>query len=183
MDDTQIIKMLFERNEKAITELEEKYGKVCSKIAFNIVGNDMDADECENDTYLAVWNQIPPDCPENLYAYVCRITRNLSLKRLRFNLAAKRSPLSVIPISEIEDFLPDETQTEAENIRIGEILNDFLRNEREDSRNVFIRKYWFFDSISDISLRYSFSESKVKSMLFHARKRLAEKLKKEGIMF
>ena len=182
MDDNKIVEMYFVRDEKALSETAEKYGKLCHKIAYNILGNNEDSEECVNDAYVGVWNSIPPARPTSFMAFLCKITRNLSLGRLEYLTREKRSRTSVISLSELEDILPDEAISSG--ISDGEIsraISEFLKGENETSRNVFIRKYYFFDSVKDIAGRYSFSESKVKSMLFHARTRLKEYLTKEGI--
>ena len=182
MDDSQIIELYFERDEKAIKETELKYGALCFSIANNILNNEADTEECVNDTYLSVWNIIPPQRPNNFKAFVSKITRNLSLKRIEFNNAIKRSADTIISLSELEDVLPSESvQSEIEDEMLGKLISDFLRNEKEGARNVFIRKYWYFDTVADIAVRYSFSESKVKSILFHTRNRLKDYLIKEGV--
>jgi len=182
MDDLMIIELYFARDEKAITETDIKYGRLCFTVAINILGNVEDSDECVNDTYLSVWNKIPPTRPNNFMAFICKITRNLSIKRLDYNKASKRSPESIVSFSELEDVLPDNhIAPNVENAEIGKLISEFLNREKPDSRAVFIRKYWFFDSVSDIAARYSFSESKVKNMLYHSRKKLRDYLRKEGI--
>lgn len=182
MDDLMIIELYFERDEKAIKETDKKYGRLCFTVAINILGNDEDSEECVNDTYLSVWNKIPPTRPNNFMAFICKITRNLSLKRLDYNKAMKRTPESFVSFTELEDVLPDNSIIpDMENAELGRLISEFLNNEKPDARAVFIRKYWFFDSISDIAARYSFSESKVKNMLYHSRNKLREYLKKEGI--
>lgn len=182
MDDLMIIELYFARNEQAIKETDIKYGKLCFSVANNILSNDEDSEECVNDTYLSVWNKIPPTRPNNFMAFICKIVRNLSMKRLDFNLALKRTRNMTVSFSELEEILPDtRTVPEWEYENLGRIISDFLWQEKEDARNVFIRKYYFFDSISDIAKRYSFTESKVKNMLYHSRNKLREFLKKEGI--
>ena len=182
MDDLAIIELYFERDEKAIRETGIKYGRLCFSISVNILGDDRDAEECVNDTYLSMWNQIPPIRPHNLMAFICQITRNLSLKRLYYNQAKKRNPESLISLAELEDILPDSRiKPNIENSEISKQISEFLSQEKPDIRAVFIRRYWFFDSISEIAARYSFSESKVKNMLYHSRNKLKKYLKKEGI--
>ncbi len=172
MDDSRIIELYFQRDQNAIRETQSKYEKLCFHISKNIVGNEADAEECVNDTYLAVWNAIPPERPGSLKAFVAGIARKLSLKRWEYNSAQKRSA-PLVEFSELEGVLADEeipgTTQEAE---LGQLISDFLRTEKEEARNVFLRKYWYFDSITAIARRYSFSESKVKSMLFQTRTRL-----------
>ena len=177
-----IINLYFERNEQAINETDAKYGRLCFGIANNILADNEDAEECVNDTYLSVWNQIPPTRPNNFRSFLCKIVRNLSLKKLDYNLAAKRDKNMTISFSELENILQDnKIDDEPEYEELGKIISDFLWQEKEVSRNVFIRKYFFLEAVSDIAERYSFSESKVKSMLYHSRNRLKEYLRKEGI--
>ena len=182
MEDAQIIELYFARNECAIKETDEKYGKICLHIANNILDNEEDAKECLNDTYLSVWNQIPPTQPQNFMAFICKIVRNLSLKKLEYLYAKKRNPNVVVSLSELEIILADRhVMSPMEDEEIGKLISNFLRKEKEDSRNVFIRRYWYFDSVGDIAKRYGFSESKVKSMLHHTRNRLRKYLEKEGV--
>ncbi|MBR3988408.1 MAG: sigma-70 family RNA polymerase sigma factor [Clostridia bacterium] len=182
MEDAKIIELFFSRSEEAITETASKYGKLCLSIAGNILGNTEDSEECVNDTYLSLWNIIPPQRPSNLMAFICKITRNLSLKKLEHNLAKKRDTRITISLSELEEVLPDEAICDKfDDEEIGRIISEFLKKEKFDSRNIFIRKYWYFDSVSSIAKRYKFSESKVKSLLFHTRNRLKKHLIKEGV--
>ncbi len=182
MDDFRIIELYFERDEQAIKETDSKYGKLCHSIAYNILNNREDSEECVNDTYIGVWNAISPTRPNNLMAFICKIARNLSLKRLEFTKREKRSADIIISFEELAAVLPDERY--APNISdedIGKVISEFLRNQKEDAKNVFIRRYYFFDSISDIANRYSFTESKVKNMLFYTRNKLKDYLTREGV--
>lgn len=182
MDDAMIIELYFGRDEKAIKETDKKYGRLCFTVAINILGNDEDSEECVNETYLCVWNKIPPTRPNNFMAFICKITRNLSLKRLNYNKAMKRTPESFVSFTDLEDVLPDNSiMPDMENAEIGRLISEFLNKEKPNARAVFIRKYWFFDSISDIAVRYSYSESKVKNMLYHTRNKLRVYLKEEGV--
>ena len=182
MDDLSIIELYFARDEQAIKETVAKYGKLCHSIAYNILNNNEDSEECVNDTYIGVWNTIPPTRPNNFMAFVCRITRNLSLKRIEAMARQKRSQATIVSLDELAEVLPDESIAYGiSDEDIGKAISDFLRNEKEDVRNVFIRKYYFFDSIGDIAKRYGFTESKVKNMLHHTRAKLKEYLIKEGI--
>ncbi len=181
MDDRQIVELFFARSEEAIRETDAKYGRLCYRIAQNILGRDADAEECVNDAYLCLWNAIPPQKPDDLAAYVSKIVRNVSLKRLRFNSAMKRNIQAEVSLNELESILPDSmVESEVDDRQLGKLISAFLWRESESSRNVFIRKYFFFDSIHEIAERYSYSESKVKSMLFHTRRRLQNYLLKEG---
>lgn len=182
MDDAQIIKLFLERNEEAINELDNKYGRLCHKIANNFLHNTQDSEECVNDTYLNIWNKIPPTKPANLCAFVCKIVRNLSLKKLEYANAKKRSAENIIPLHELENTIADENiAQDISDEDLGKIISSFLYTQKEIQRNVFLRRYFFFDSINDIATKYDFSESKVKSMLFHTKKKLKTYLEKEGI--
>lgn len=184
VDDLQIIELYFARDEQAIRETDTKYGKLCLRIAINILNDHEDSEECVNDTYLKTWNTIPPTRPNNFTAFLCRITRNLSLTRLDFNTAMKRATNAVVSFAELDELVSVEAtpQGDMDAAELGRLISDFLRRENPDARNVFIRKYWFFDSVSDIAARYSFSESKVKSILFHMRNKLKSYLEKEGVI-
>ena len=182
MEDLKIIELYFERNEQAIKETDLKYGKLCHRIAYNILNDREDSKECVNDTYVGVWNAIPPTRPNNFTAFICRIARNLSLKRLEFIKREKRSADVLLSFEELAAVLPDERY--APNISdedVGRVISEFLRDQKEDAKNVFVRKYYFFDSIGEIAKRYSFTESKVKNMLFNTRNKLKDYLIKEGI--
>ena len=182
MEDQKIIELYFKRNEQAIKETDTKYGKLCRSIAYNILNNLEDSEECVNDTYVSIWNAIPPTKPNNFMAFICKVTRNLSLKRLKFMNREKRSADMLVSLDELEAVLSDENSVADLNDEdIGKLISSFLRSQKEDSRNVFIRKYYFFDSITEIAKRYSFTESKVKNMLFYTRNKLKDYLIKEGV--
>ena len=182
MDDQKIIDLYFDRNEQAITETDVKYGKLCHSIAYNILSNREDSEECVNDTYIGVWNAIPPTRPDNFMAFVCRIARNLSLKRLEFLKREKRSADVILSLDELSAVLTDERYApDISDEDVGRLISQFLRTQKEDVRNVFIRKYYFFDSVKEIAERYSFTESKVKNMLFYTRNKLKDYLIKEGV--
>lgn len=182
MDDSTILALFFARDEQAIQETDAKYGALCQKIANHILASPEDARECVNDTYWSLWNSIPPANPANLMAYICKTARNLSLKKLEYNSALKRGQNLTVSYQELESILPDRTPTvlpEYENL--GDIISSFLETETEDARNIFIRRYYFFDSVREISDRYAYSESKIKNSLLRTRNRLRKHLRKEGI--
>lgn len=182
MDDLRIIELYFARDEQAIRETDAKYGKLCRNIAYNILNNPEDSEECVNDTYLGVWNAIPPTRPNNFMSFVCKISRNLSLKKLEFMKREKRSQAVTVSLDELEAILPDgKIVPDVSDEDLGKLISRFLRSQKEDARNVFIRKYYFFDSIREIAQRYSFTESKVKNMLFYTRNKLKDYLIKEGV--
>ena len=182
LNDFDIIELYFLRNEQAIVETDNKYGRLCHKLAINIVKNSQDAEECVNDTYMGAWNSIPPTRPNNFMAFLCKITRNVSLKRLNQNMRKKRSHGVMVSFDELAEILPDKNIADGiSDEHVGKLISDFLRNEKQDVRNVFIRKYFFFDNITDIARRYNFTKSKIKNMLHHTRTKLKDYLIKEGV--
>lgn len=182
MEDQQIIALYFQRQEQAIQETDRKFGRLCHGIAVNVLSDRQDSEECVNDTYLAVWHQIPPTRPMSFRAFLCGITRNLALKKLEWRQAAKRRCPGTVSLEELENLLPDERfAPDASGEEIGACINAFLAQEPKEARQVFLRRYWYFDSVADIARRYGFTQSKVKSMLLRSRNRLREYLEQEGV--
>ena len=182
MEDQQIIELFFDRDEQAIRETNEKYGKLCHRTAYAILNNLQDAEECVNDTYTALWHAIPPARPTRFMAYICKITRNLALNRLEFLGREKRAADVMLSLEELSAVVADERYAPHQSDKeIGAAISRFLRGQKEEARNVFIRKYFFFDSVKDIACRYSLTESKVKILLFRTRNHLKDYLIKEGI--
>ncbi len=184
MDDKQIVDLYWQRNEMAISETEKKYGRYCFSIATNILHNNEDARECVNDTFFGAWNAMPPHRPVILSTFLGKITRRLSLKRWRNKTADKRGGGSIaISIDELEDCIPSGKNIDdsIERTELTGIINAFLDNLPVSERRVFLRRYWYFDSIGDISSRYGFTESKVKMMLKRTRDKLLVCLQKEDI--
>ncbi len=182
MEDNQLIQLFWDRDETAISETERKYGRLCGKIAHNVLNNPRDAEECVSDTYLSLWNAIPPKRPTNLTAFVCKIVRNLSLKKLEYDRAQKRSSCATVSLSELEEVLPDHRfRPDVEDEEIGKLINLFLRSEKEETRAVFVRRYYFFDSVASLAKQFSYSEAKVKSVLFHTRNKLKRFLREKGV--
>ena len=168
---------------KDALESEEKYNKYLRTISYNILGNNQDVAECINDVLMKVWNAIPPKRPQNLKAYVGRMCRNHSINRLRNEDAQKRGGGEVsLVLDELQDCISLNGKDELmlDEILIRDILNDFLKSISEEERNIFICRYWYFDSISDISKYAGCSESRIKSILFRNRKRLKKFFEKEG---
>jgi RNA polymerase sigma-70 factor (ECF subfamily) len=184
LEDSKIIELYFKRLEAAITETSLKYGKYCRKIAFNILSNNEDTEECVNDTYLQAWNSIPPTKPFILSTYLGKITRNLSLNKYKLLNAKKRGSGEVtLALNELTECIPalGGIEEELENDMIAQAINRFLRTLSEVECNIYLRRYWYLAPISAISERYSFSSSKVKSMLYRTRKKMKSYLEKEGI--
>lgn len=182
MDDKAIIRMFWNRNEQAISETEKKYGALCKSLAVNILNQAEDAEECVNDTYLAVWNAIPTDTPRVFSAYICKIVKNLSYKKLEYNTAKKRNSQMTVSFDELSDCISGGQSPEDEFIigLVSEKISEFLWKESERNRRIFVRRYWFYDSVSKISNDFGISEKTVSVILFRTRKKLKEYLIKEG---
>ena len=183
MEDARIVALYRARQETALAATSEKYGQKLYCLSYNILNSDPDAKECENDTYLAAWNAIPPHDPAGyLFSFLARICRNLSLNRWEKNHAQKRAAPVVELSRELEECLPapDCVTRQAEEAEFARILEDFLRSLPAAECNVFLRRYWFCDPVAAIARRFAFTESKVKSMLARTRQKLRLRLEKEG---
>lgn len=175
MDDKQILDLYWERSEVAISETSKKYGKYCRYIAFNILHNDEDSEECVNDTYLRAWNSIPPNRPSVLKTFLGKITRNLSLDRYELLNAKKRNGGQMpLVFDEIQECIPslDSTENIVEEIALTDILNRFLSSLSLEQRKIFMRRYWYLSPIKEIATEYGMSESKIKMSLFRSRNEL-----------
>ena len=181
MEDTAIINLYFDRSEQAIQATAQKYGRYCFSIAWNVLYDKEDSNECVNDTWLATWNSIPPRKPTILSAFLGKITRNLAIDCFRRKKAAKRSVNHISELckelEEIEDVTAYSLNDEIQRKEILEILEKFLDSVKQGDRDIFIRRYWYMDSISEISARHGISESRVKSSLYRSRKKLWERVK------
>jgi RNA polymerase sigma factor (sigma-70 family) len=185
MEDSKIVDFYLMRKEEAIKQTSLKYGKQLHSIAMNIVQHSSDAEECENDTYIKAWDSIPPHEPRTyLFAFLARITRHIALDLCKHKNRQKRTALIVELSEELAQCIPAPTAEECQicDEGFGEVINPFLWKLDEDTRNVFIRRYWFLDSIRQIAEEFQMSESKVKSMLFRTRNKLRRYLEKEGIL-
>ena len=184
MEDSAIIDLFFERSEQAIDELDKKYGGAVRKTATNILHDRQDAEECANDTYLGVWNSIPPQRPNPLAAYVCRIARNLAISRLRSRTAEKRGGGLDLVLDELEEYLPSpqNVERELEAKELAERVNRFLAALPYDDRYLFVRRYFFADPVKDIAAAAAQKESRVSLRLFRLRDRLKNTLEKEGLL-
>lgn len=177
MEDKEILQLFFERQEQALSELEKKYGSRLKMLAGRMVSAE-DAEECVNDTYLAVWNSVPPKRPEYLFAYAAKICRNMALNKVEQSRAAKRSAVVVELSMELMECIPDNTFAKDEN-GLRELLVRFLENQSEEKRKLFLRRYWYGESVKELAKAFGYRESKVKSILFRMRKQLWNELKKE----
>ena len=184
MKDIDIIKLYFERSEKAISETAEKYGRYLMYIAKNILSSHQDSEECVSETYLKAWNTIPPEVPQKLRTYLGRITRNNAINQYNRNSAKKRGEGTVnVIFSELENCIPSKFSVDCamDDKLLVELIENFLYSQSSMKRNIFIRRYWYCESVSDIAKDFSVSESKVTAMLYRMRLKLKEKLEKEGI--
>ena len=183
MDDQALVDLYWARNEDAIQKTSTKYGKLCSYIANNILKNAEDCEECLNDTYFAVWNAIPVQRPNRFSVFISRITRNLALKKWGYLSAAKRNPSATISLDELGDCVSGtfSIEDEIESKHIESTIDVFLWEQGCEKRNIFIRRYWYFDSIESICKSTGFSQSKVKSILYELRLKLRKCLESEGI--
>ena len=182
MDDSKIIELFFARNEDAIKHTDDAYGRRLFHLADNIVHNDQNAEESVNDTYMKAWDTIPPQRPEHLFAYIAKICRNFALKRIDWQKAKKRNAEVVTLTQEMENCIPDTYRDmEADERELGRILDAFLRTLTPENQMVFLRRYWYVDTIAEIAVRYGISESAVQMRLNRTRSKLAMYLAKEGI--
>lgn len=182
MEDRQIIRLLFDRSEEAITALAARFGQRLLTMAMNILRSAQDAEECVSDTYLAVWNAIPPETPDPLAPYVYRIGRNTALKRLRTNTAQKRSSGYDLSLEELSDCIPDHAMEKALDAQLlAQAINHFLATQSRENRVIFLRRYWFGDSVPDIAQGLRLRPGTVSTRLSRTRAALKQFLQKEGI--
>ncbi|MBQ4141512.1 MAG: sigma-70 family RNA polymerase sigma factor [Clostridia bacterium] len=184
MKDEKIIDLFFARDEEALRQVEEKYGDLCNYVASNFLCMREDREECVNDALLALWNSIPPEKPESLSAYISSLARNLAISRSRANNAWKRGGNVQVVNDEVLALIPDDRSLadEYESRLAGRVINDFIGELSKSERKVFVLRYWFDASDRQIADQTGFSHSKIRSMLARLRKRLAERLGKEGII-
>ena len=185
MEDRDILEMLYSRNEAALAEVRTRYGARLYRTAHNILNSKEDAEECVNDTLLKAWDAIPPALPEKLGAYLAKITRNLALHRWEARKATKRGGGTTnVLLDELAEVLPAQSgspEKELEARAITTCINDCLQQMKPISRNVFVARYFHGESIDGICKHFKITQSKAKSILHRARKKLAEHLEKEGI--
>lgn len=182
MNDAEILDLYWARNEAAIDATAQKYGPYCRSVARNILNDARDAQECVNDAWLAAWNSIPPQRPALLKAYLGKITRRIGLKKWRAYSALKRGGGEIpLALDELAECIPGGSiETELGEAELTQLMNRFLAGLGTDERRVFLRRYWYLDSIAEIAERSSFSVAKVKSMLYRSRQKLMKRLKEEG---
>ena len=184
MKDQEIIALFFERSERAIGELILKYGAAIKNVTSNILKDAQDAEEATNDTYLTVWNRIPPTKPKYLGAYTCRIARNVSLKKFYANTAEKRNSYYDVALDELEETIPALSTVESayDAKELTRYLNQFLKGLSKEDRCLFLRRYWYGDKVSDVAESMGITAHKASVRLFRLRQKLQEYLVKEGMI-
>lgn len=186
MEDTKIIDLFWERDERAIQETEIAYGRYCRTIAFNILGVEEDVQECLNDTWLGAWNSIPPARPVSLSAFLGKITRNLAISKYRANHARKRTGDRLSEsLDELGECIPlssDNVSQTVDRRMLEDTINGYLDTVSEKQRRIFVRRYFFMDTIAEISQMYGIGQSDVKVTLMRMRRSLQKVLEEEGLM-
>ena len=180
LTDEEIIELYFTRDERAVTETSLKYGGQCRRVSYNILKTKEDAEECVNESYLKLWNLIPPERPDELKYYLLKIVRNISLNRLKFLKRRKRFDGVNLSLDELENILPDQSGSPESDSGLTELLNTFLDTLKRDDRIIFLRKYWYFDSVAEITRDFGFTAPKVKTSLFRTREKLRKYLTERG---
>ena len=178
MNDKEIIALFNSRDQRAVTELNNKYGNYISAVSNRILGDRSDAEECVNDALFSVWNTIPPEKPKDLGAYVFRICRNLCIDRLKHNTAKKRSA-DIVSLSE-ELAECDSAEDEYIQGELKDVINAFLKTLKKRDRDIFLCRYYFSYSMKEISDSFGLSEEYVRTVLSRTRARLKKHLIKEG---
>lgn len=183
MKDEQIVALFWEKDEAAIRNSDAKYGKSLHRISFNILANREDSEECVNDTYVKAWNAIPPERPLRLFAWLGRITRNLSLNRFYENHAKKRGGQAVVLLSELSDCIPagQTVEEEVEGKLLTEAIVRWLKGRSEEERTLFLGRYWFGESLASLAILAGTDPNRLAGRMFRLRQSLKDALEKEGI--
>lgn len=183
MDDGKIVDLYWARDEKAITESQRKYGRMLSSLSYSLLSSYEDAEECVNDTYLDAWNAMPEARPEFLGAFLSKITRRISIDRFRAKHRERRGGMNEI-LSELDECIPSEDRVERqyENMLLRDEINDFLYSQPKEKRVMFVLRYFYSKSVSEIARQISVGESKVKTTLFRMRKELQERLEEKELL-
>lgn len=183
MDDKQIIKLYFDRDEAAIDETDKKYGKLCHSVALNLLGDLQDAEECLNDTYLAAWNKMPPENPNALSAFLVRLARNISISIFRLKRAKKRYSGFETLLSELDECIPApcNTEQEVEGKELARLVNSWLDGQFDSDCAVFVKRYFYGRSVTEIADQFGVTPEKMSQKLFSLRKKLKAYLQREGV--
>ena len=184
MLDEQIIELFWKRSERAISALDGKYGKVLYNLSYNILNDRLDAEECVNDSYLGVWNAIPPERPNPLLTFVCKIVRNISIKKYHAKTAIKRNSAYDVAMSEVANYIlsPNNVESEIEAKELAQLIECFLDTLTVENRVIFMRRYWFSDTYKDIAERVGVTEKTVSMRLTRIRKQMREFLLEKEVL-
>ncbi|MBQ8786116.1 MAG: sigma-70 family RNA polymerase sigma factor [Oscillospiraceae bacterium] len=180
MEDEKIIGLFNERSEEAVKQLQNKYGALVKSVIKRVLADKADAEECESDTYMAVWKVIPPQKPANLRAFLLRIARNQALKKYHFLTAEKRCKNAVVSLEEIGELISEESHIYSDD-ELSEIINSFLGTLSEETRRIFILRYWYFHSAREIADNCGITISKTETVLCRTRKKLKKYLDEKGV--
>jgi len=182
MNDSEIIRLYFERNESAITETQKNYGRYLKRIAFNILGNNSDCEECLNDTYFCIWNKIPPAIPENFTAFAAKIVREKAIDIYRKKSSLKRTGNFAASLDELSDCIPGNFNTDAQvdSKELGNKISEFLKEQASENCDIFMKRYFYCYSLKEIADFHQISITSLKSKLHRMRKGLKKYLEKEG---
>lgn len=182
MDDSEIIELLCCKDERAIAEMKQKYEKLLYHIAGKILSQREDVEECISEVYYAAWNSVSVKDIRDMKIYLCRLVKNFAVNRLEYNTAQKRNPDFSLSLDELADCIPDKADIEdnVSSMMLSAAISRFLRSEKEKSRKIFIRRYWYCDTLSEIAETYGINEKNAAVLLFRTRKRLKQFLLKEG---
>ena len=184
LEDSGMISLFFERSEQAIAELDRKYGAAVRRTVSNILHDRADVEECVNDAYFAVWNTVPPNSPDPMISYVCRIARNIAVNRYHSNSAEKRRANYSVALDELEECIPSGVSVESayDAKELTEAINRFLAGISKDDRVLFVRRYWYADPVNKIAADTGSNPDRISVRLFRIREKLRKKLKKEGLI-
>ena len=182
MNDERIVSLLFARDESALAVVQEKYGRYCHTVAARILGSHEDAEECVNDTWRRAWETIPPHKPSVLSTYLGMLTRHIALNRIKASLADKRGGGQVsLALEELSECVADTEADDEQREQLREALNSFLASLPQKNRMIFVRRYWYTDSVADIAAAYDMNENSVNALLFRMRRQLKKHLHNAGI--
>lgn len=184
LEDRQIIDLFYARSEQAIAELDQKYGAAVRKTAFRILGSRQDAEECANDTYLGVWNTVPPQNPNPLVSYICKIARNLAAAKYHSRHAKKRDSQYDLVLDELEECIPStfNVETALEAKELSAAVSRFLEKLPYEDRYCFVRRYWYVDSVAEIAAQMHSGSHRISVRLYRTRERLCRYLREEGLI-
>jgi len=183
MEDNKIIALFYNRDEEALSQTDARYGTYSRSIAMHILNSSEDAEECVQDSYMRLWETIPPERPESLKAYLGRIVRNISISRLRNRNAEKRRDDMEVLFSELEDCIPSRNDVEAavDHLILTQLINHWLEKEKKENRKLFVGRYWYGCGYAELAARYGMTENKVTLRLHRMRERLKKYLEREGV--